>query len=103
MADVVVDERDRIVSFKGLLAQQTKLGDMTYPTGTRAATALNVPGAKPDDLLFSPPRGRAAHRKGHRDVDSGSSVLQAPSGAVRLVLDNRQAGVLDVATIRIGP
>lgn len=102
-AEVVVGPQSRIVSFKGLLARQTKLGDVTYPVGTRAATALNVPGARPGDLLFTPPRGRAAHYKNHSDVQAGSSVLQAPDGTVRLTLDNRQAGVVDAATIRIGP
>ncbi|HEY0294559.1 MAG TPA: hypothetical protein VGC69_04385 [Bordetella sp.] len=102
-ADVIVDGPSHIVSFEGLLAQETKLGDMIYPTGTRAGSALNVPGAKPGDLLFSPPRGRSARRAGQSDVQSGNSVLQAPDGTVRLVLNNRQAGVLDVATMRIGP
>jgi hypothetical protein len=102
-ADVAVDAQSRIVSFKGLLARETKLGDVTYPLGTRVATALNVPGAQPGDLLFSPPRGRVAKYKDHSDVQAGTSVLQMPDGTVRLMLDNRQAGVVDAATIRIGP
>ncbi|WP_019938070.1 hypothetical protein [Bordetella sp. FB-8] len=102
-ADVVVGPQLRIVSFKGLLARQTRLGEVSYPAGTRAATALNVPGAQPGDLLFTPPRGRTAHYKNHSDVQAGSSVLQAPDGTVRLMLDNRQAGIVDAATIRIGP
>jgi hypothetical protein len=102
-ADVVIDAQSRIVSFKGLLAREAKLGDVTYPIGTRVATALNVPGAQAGDLLFSPPRGRVAKYKDHSDVQPGTSVLQTPDGAVRLMLDNRQAGVVDAATIRIGP
>jgi hypothetical protein len=102
-ADVVVDAQSRIVSFKGLLASETKLGDVSYPVGTRVATALNVPGAQAGDLLFSPPRGRAAQYKNHSDVQAGTSVLQTPDGMVRLLLDNRQAGVVDAATTRIGP
>jgi hypothetical protein len=102
-ADVLVDGQARIVSFEGLLAQETKLGEMTYPTGTRAGSALNVPGAQAGDLLFSPPRGRSAQREGKSDVQPGNSVLQAPDGNVRLVLENRQAGVLDVSTMHIAP
>jgi hypothetical protein len=102
-AEIVIDAQARIVSFKGLLAREFKLGDMTYPIGTRVATALNVPGAQEGDLLFSPPRGRVAHYKNHSDVQAGNSVVQTPGGAVRLMLDNRQAGVVDAATIRIGP
>ncbi|MGN6579135.1 MAG: hypothetical protein ACTHJ1_04010 [Bordetella sp.] len=102
-ADVVTDSQLRIISFKGLLARETKLGDVTYPVGTRAATALNVPGAQPGDLLFSPPRGRAAQYKNQSDVQAGTSVLQTPDGVVRLLIDNRQAGVVDAATLRVGP
>lgn len=102
-ADVVIDAQSRIVTFEGLLARETTLGDVTYPIGTRAATALNVPGAQAGDLLFSPPRGRVAKYKSHSDVQAGTSVLQTPDGAVRLMLDNRQAGVVDAATIRVGP
>lgn len=102
-ADVVIDAQSRIVSFKGLLARQAKLGDVTYPIGTRVATALNVPGAQAGDLLFSPPRSRAAQYKNHNDVQAGTSVVQTPGGEVRLLIDNRQAGVVDAATIRIGP
>ncbi|HEX7748880.1 MAG TPA: hypothetical protein VF445_09025 [Bordetella sp.] len=102
-ADIVVDAQSRIVSFNGLLARQAKLGDVTYPLGTRVASALDVPGALAGDLLFSPPRGRTAQYKNHSDVQAGTSVLQAPDGTVRLMLDNRQAGVVDAATLRIGP
>jgi len=102
-ADVLVDSQARIISFEGQLAQETGLGEMTYPTGTRAGTALNVPGAQAGDLIFSPPRGRSARREGKSDVQPGNSVLQAPDGTVRLVLENRQAGVLDVSTMHIAP
>jgi hypothetical protein len=102
-ADVIIDGQAHVVSFEGLLAQETRLGDLTYPTGTRAGSAPALAGAKPGDLLFSPPRGRSARREGHGDVQAGNSVLQAPDGAVRSVLNNREAGVLDLATMRVGP
>jgi len=102
-ADISVDDRHDVASFEGLLAQELTLGPYTYPTGTRAASAAGVAGAQPGDLLFSPPRGRSARREGQADVAAGHSVLQAPDGTVRAVLGNRQAGVLDVATMQIGP
>ena len=64
---------------------------------------LRAAGAQPGDLLFSASRGRVARRAGGTDVAAGSSVLQAPDGAVRAVLSNREAGVLDVAAVRVGP
>ena len=64
---------------------------------------LRAAGAQPGDLLFSASRGRVARRAGGTDVAAGSSVLQAPDGAVRAVLSNRDAGVLDVAAVRVGP
>lgn len=102
-ADVTVDAQSRILSFEGLLARETKLGELSYPPGTRAASADGAPGAQPGDLLLSPPRGRSAQRAGQTDVPAGSSVVQAPDGTVRSVLSNREAGVLDVATMRIAP
>ena len=89
---------------EGLLARDTTLGAMTYPPGTRVLTATpRLPGAQPGDLLFSPSRGRSARRDGGEDVAAGSSVLQAPDGTVRSVLSNREAGVLDVAAMRMTP
>jgi len=102
-ADISVDDRRRLLSFEGLLAHELTLGALTYPTGTRAGSATGVSGAQPGDLLFSPPRGRSARRDGEADVAAGQSVLQAPDGTVRAVLGNHEAGVLDVATMRIGP
>ena len=90
--------------FRGLLSRETALGDMTYPAGTRVLSGgLRAAGAQPGDLLFSASRGRVARRAGGTDVAAGSSVLQAPDGAVRAVLSNRDAGVLDVAAVRVGP
>ncbi|OZI47545.1 hypothetical protein CEK29_02045 [Bordetella genomosp. 5] len=96
-------ERRRL-SFEGLLAGEATLGEVTYPAGTRVASAgPKVPGAQPGDLLFSPSRGRSARRAGGTDIPSGKSVLQAAGGEVRAVLSNREAGVLDVASVRLGP
>ena len=102
--DMQLDSQRRMLDFEGLLARETVLGDMTYQPGTRVLAAnLRLPGAQPGDLLFSPSRGRSARRAGGEDVPAGKSVLQAPDGAVRSVLSNREAGVLDVAAMRIGP
>ncbi len=102
--DMQLDGQRRMLGFEGLLARETALGDMTYPPGTRVLAANpRLPGAQPGDLLFSPSRGRSARRAGGEDVPAGKSVLQSPDGAVRSVLGNREAGVLDVADMRIGP
>ena len=99
-----LDARRQLLGFEGLLARETALGDMTYPAGTRVLSGgLRAAGAQPGDLLFSASRGRVARRAGGTDVAAGSSVLQAPDGAVRAVLSNREAGVLDVAAVRSGP
>lgn len=102
--DMQLDSQRRMLDFEGLLARETVLGNMTYPPGTRVlAASARLPGAQRGDLLFSPSRGRSARRAGSEDVPAGKSVLQAPDGAVRSVLSNREAGVLDVAAMRIGP
>jgi hypothetical protein len=97
--------RDRkIVWFEGTLGKSFSLGPMTYPTGTRVATAgAAVQGAKPGDLVFSASRGRSAERNDGDDVPAGQSVLQAPDGEVRAVLSNHAAGVLDFASIGATP
>ncbi|WP_459616822.1 hypothetical protein [Bordetella sp. 2513F-2] len=102
-ADVLLDDARQVHTFEGLLAEDLALGPLSYPTGTRAASADGVPGARAGDLLFSPARGRSARREGGTDVGPGSSVLQAPDGTVRAVLANRAAGVFDVADLRIAP
>ncbi|MFY0480865.1 hypothetical protein [Achromobacter marplatensis] len=102
--DMRLDGQRRLLDFEGLLARETVLGVMTYPPGTRVLAANpRLPGAQPGDLLFSPSRGRSARREGGEDVAAGQSVLQAPDGAVRSVLSNRDAGVLDVAAMRMAP
>ncbi|MBB1597620.1 hypothetical protein [Achromobacter sp. UMC46] len=102
--DMRLDGGRRILDFEGLLARETVLGAMTYPPGTRVLAANpRLPGAQPGDLLFSPSRGRSARRSGFEDVAAGQSVLQAPDGTVRSVLSNRDAGVLDVAAMRMAP
>ena len=102
--DMQLDGHRRTLGFEGLVARDTVLGDMTYPPGTRVLAANpRLQGAQPGDLLFSPSRGRSARRAGGEDVPAGKSVLQAPDGTVRSVLGNREAGVLDVAAMRIGP
>ena len=102
--DMHLDGQRRILDFEGLLARETVLGAMTYPPGTRVLAANpRLPGAQPGDLLFSPSRGRSARRTGGEDVAAGLSVLQAPDGTVRSVLSNREAGVLDVAAMRMAP
>ncbi|MBR8657491.1 hypothetical protein KDH83_29675, partial [Achromobacter sp. Marseille-Q0513] len=99
-----LDARRQLLGFEGLLSRETTLGEMTYPAGTRVLSGgLRAAGAQPGDLLFSASRGRVARRAGGTDVAAGSSVLQAPDGAVRAVLSNRDAGVLDVAAVRVGP
>ncbi|CAM3591688.1 SAF domain-containing protein [Bordetella sputigena] len=103
-ADLRLDRARKLVWFEGSLAQEYVLGPMTYPAGTRVATAgAAVAGAKPGDLVFSPSRGRSAGRDDGDDVPSGKSVLQAPDGTVRGVMSNRAAGVLDVASIGSTP
>ncbi|CAB3704541.1 hypothetical protein [Achromobacter pestifer] len=102
--DARLDGQRHLLDFEGLLARETSLGIMTYPPGTRVLAANpRLPNAQPGDLLFSPSRGRSARRNGGEDVAAGQSVLQAPDGTVRRVLSNRDAGVLDVADMRIGP
>ncbi|WP_208621848.1 hypothetical protein [Bordetella genomosp. 12] len=103
-ADVRLAPDHQRLGFEGLLAHESALGDVTYPAGTRVTRAGDkVPGMQPGDLLFSPSRGRSAHRAGGTEIAAGKSVLQAPDGTVRAVLDNRAAGVLDVASMRVGP
>ncbi|HCW17132.1 hypothetical protein [Achromobacter sp.] len=102
--DMRLDGQRRLLDFEGLLARETVLGAMTYPPGTRVLAANpRLPGAQSGDLLFSPSRGRSARREGGEDVAAGQSVLQAPDGTVRSVLSNRDAGVLDVAAMRMAP
>jgi len=102
--DMRLDAQRRMLNFEGLLAREAVLGSMTYPPGTRVLSAPpRLPGAQPGDLLFSPSRGRAARREGGEEVSAGNSVLQAPDGTVRSVLSNREAGVLDVAAMRMAP
>lgn len=102
--DMRLDGQRRLLDFEGLLARETVLGAMTYPPGTRVLAANpRLPGAQSGDLLFSPSRGRSARREGGEDVTAGQSVLQAPDGSVRSVLSNRDAGVLDVAAMRMAP
>jgi len=102
--DMRLDAQRRMLNFEGLLARETVLGSMTYPPGTRVLSAPpRLPGAQPGDLLFSPSRGRAARLEGGEEVSAGNSVLQAPDGTVRSVLSNREAGVLDVAAMRMAP
>ncbi|WP_201524934.1 hypothetical protein [Bordetella pseudohinzii] len=103
-AEVRLDTGRRRLGFEGLLAHESTLGEVSYPAGTRVTLAgAKVPGAQPGDLLFSPSRGRSARRAGGSEIAAGKSVLQAPDGAVRAVLGNREAGVLDVASVRLGP
>lgn len=102
--DMRLDAQRRMLNFEGLLAREAILGSMTYPPGTRVLSAPpRLPGAQPGDLLFSPSRGRTARREGGEEVSAGNSVLQAPDGTVRSVLSNREAGVLDVAAMRMAP
>jgi hypothetical protein len=103
-AELRLDRARKLVWYEGSLGKEYALGPMTYPTGTRVATAsATVAGAKPGDLVFSPSRGRSAVRNDGDDVPSGQSVLQAPDGTVRAVMSNRAAGVLDVASIGTTP
>lgn len=102
--DMRLDAQRRMLNFEGLLAREAILGSMSYPPGTRVLSAPpRLPGAQPGDLLFSPSRGRTARREGGEEVSAGNSVLQAPDGTVRSVLSNREAGVLDVAAMRMAP
>lgn len=90
--------------FEGLLAHETRLGDFTYPAGTRVASApAGLSGAQPGDLLFSPSRGRSARHADGSEIAAGRSVLQSPQGELLSVIPNSQAGVLDVASVRLGP
>ncbi|MFC4278943.1 hypothetical protein [Achromobacter aloeverae] len=99
-----LDPQRKLQSFEGALSQPFILGPMTYPPGTRVATAgPSLVGAQAGDLVFSPSRGRSARRDGGQDVAAGNSVLQAPDGKLRAVLSNRAAGVLDYASIGLTP
>lgn len=103
-ADLRLDRARKLLWFEGSLGKEYTLGPMTYPAGTRVATAsATVAGAKLGDLVFSPSRGRSAGRNDGDDVPSGQSVLQSPDGSVRGVMSNRAAGVLDVASIGTTP
>ena len=103
-ADLRLDLARQLVSFEGALARELVLGPMTYPAGTRVASATPaVHGAQPGDLVFSPARGRAAQRREGAPVTAGHSVLQSPAGDVRAVISNRAAGVLDFAGIGTAP
>ncbi|CFM05337.1 membrane protein [Bordetella pertussis] len=102
--DMTLDDRRQVAGFEGLLARELTLGEMTYPTGTRVASApAGLAQAQAGDLLFSPSRGRAARRGAGTEIVAGKSVLQAPDGTVRAVLANRDAGVLDFAAVRMAP
>lgn len=103
-ADLRLDADGRRTRFEGLLAHETRLGSFTYPAGTRvASTPAGLAGAQPGDLLFSPSRGRSARHADGSEVATGRSVLQSPQGELRSILPNTQAGVLDVASLRLGP
>jgi hypothetical protein len=103
-ADLRLDRQRNLLSFEGTLAKEYPLGPMTYPSGTRVATAApTLAGAQQGDLIFSPSRGRSARRADGDDVAAGNSVLQGRDGTVRSVLQNRAAGVLDFASIGITP
>ncbi|WP_263915471.1 hypothetical protein [Achromobacter sp. 79A6] len=102
--DMTLDAQRRLLAFEGLLARESALGGITYPTGTRMLTAgPRVPGVQAGDLLFSPSRGRSARQADGKEIAAGMSVLQAPDGTVRGILSNRDAGVLDVAAMRTAP
>lgn len=102
-ADIKLDASRRVLGFEGLLSKETQLGELTYPTGTRVATpSLRLSNAQPGDLLFTPARGRSAHRASGKDIESDQSVLQAADGTVRQIMSNREAGVLDVPSMRVG-
>lgn len=102
--DMTLDAQRRLLTFEGLLARESTLGAITYPTGTRMLTAgPRVPGVQAGDLLFSPSRGRSARQADGKEIAAGMSVLQAPDGTVRSILSNRDAGVLDVASMRTAP
>jgi hypothetical protein len=103
-AELRLDSARKLVWFEGSLGKEYTLGPMTYPTGTRVATAsAKIAAAKPGDMVFSPSRGRSAGRSDGDDVPAGQSVLQASDGTVRAVMSNHAAGVLDVASIGMNP
>ncbi|MEN7522398.1 hypothetical protein ABFO09_19835, partial [Bordetella pertussis] len=53
--DMTLDDRRQVAGFEGLLARELTLGEMTYPTGTRVASApAGLAQAQAGDLLFSP-------------------------------------------------
>jgi hypothetical protein len=103
-AELRLDRDRKLVWFEGSLGKEYVLGPMTYPTGTRVATAgAALAGVQAGDLVFSPSRGRSADRNDGDSVQAGQSVLQARDGTVRAVMSNRAAGVLDFASIGVTP
>lgn len=102
-ADIKLDASRRILAFDGMLSKETKLGEMTYPTGTRVASpGAHLSKAQPGDLLFTPARGRNAQRANGEKIEADQSVLQGADGTVRQVMSNREAGVLNVDSLRVG-
>jgi hypothetical protein len=104
-AELQLDWQRHLVGLEGRLSQDFTLGTITYPPGTTVMSAA-APGRSaltvkmhPGDLIFSPPRGRAATRTGHRNIAPGQFVLQARNGTIRAIFNNPDTGKLDTAAL----
>lgn len=100
---VQLDENRQLLAVSDAeLACPLTLGEMRYPAGTQVKTAgyplrQRFPS---QSWVFSPVAPGQATRAGQsQPVNDGTSVVQAPDGAVLGVLSNEEAGVLRFARI----
>lgn len=102
-AELELDDQRHILGFEGLLAQDLKLGDIQYPAGTQVNTAgPELTDAKKGDILFSPLRSRPGKSPNGTNINDGTTVLHSKDGAMRRMMSNREAGVLNLTAFRDG-
>jgi hypothetical protein len=102
-AELELDDQRHILGFEGLLAQDLKLGDIRYPAGTQVNSAgPELADAKKSDILLSPLRSRPGKSANGTNINDGTTVLHSKYSAVRRMMSNREAGVLNLTAFRDG-
>lgn len=102
-AELELDAQRHILSFEGLLAQDLTLGNIHYPAGTQVnSTGPQLADAQDGDVLLSPLRSRPGKPADGPYINEGTTVLHAKDGAMRRMMSNREAGVLNLTAFRDG-
>lgn len=89
-----LDEAHRLTGIGGgVLNEPLTWGALRYPAGTRAQTVPSAMRARyPGAWVFSPLI--PTPHPGHPDIMPGFSVVQMPSGEVKAIMPNDQAGAI---------